>query len=317
MECQTVHEHLSAYLDRDLPLQTRELLDQHFTHCPQCRLTYIQLQTMTAWVRDFPPIEPAPFFLQHVTQRVDQLAKHAAPFFFRRLLGAFPMQVAATLIVVVSAVVLWQITPDIWQGQQAQPPGRIEPWKSQDSTMAPLGDVPSMEPFFEEPPPTPAPLVQAPLRQPVWTWREEPSRLMREVSTMPRLAGLPFEARMGEFALFPSFVLRAADPVQTAQHVWEIVPRLGGALLQAQGMATPADRTTRGPVKVTFSLAAPRYQALLDAIRQLPDTSVVEERLAFIGRELSPGSAGTFRRLEYTPAATTPEMTLVITILPR
>jgi hypothetical protein len=220
-------------------------------------------------------------------------------------------------VLVVSTVVLWQITPDVWQRQQTHPPMQIEPWKLQDSTMVPLGDAPSVEPFFEEPPPMPAPLVQAPLRQPVWTSREEPSRIMREVSSIPRLASLPAEGRVGEFALFPSFVLRAADPVQTAQHVWEIIPRLGGALLQAQGMATPTDQTTRGPVKVTFSLAATRYQAFLDAIRQLPDTAVVEERMAFIGRELSPGSAGTFRRLEYAPAATTPQMTMVITILPR
>jgi hypothetical protein len=317
MECQTVHEHLSAYLDRELPLHTREQLDDHFAHCPPCRFTYTQLQTMTTWVRDFPPIEPSPLFVQQVTQRVDHPAKRSAPLFFRRLLGTFPMQVAAALVLVVSAAVLWQITPDVWQGQQPPPPVRIEPRNAQDSTFAPLADVPAVEPFLEEPAPLPAPLVQVPLRQPVWTSRAEPPRVLREVSSMPQLAGLPAEGRMGEFALFPSFVLRATDPVQTAQHVWETVPRLGGALLQVQGMATPTDQSARGPVTVTFSLAAARYQTFLDAIRQLPDITVVEERLAFIGWELSPGAAGAFRRLEYAPAATTPHMTMVITILPR
>jgi hypothetical protein len=317
MECQTVHEHLSAYLDRDLPLSMRESFDRHLAHCPQCRLTLAQLQTMTAWVRDFPPLEPSPLFLQQVTARADHLAKRSVPLLFRRFMGAFPAQMAAALVLVVSAALLWQIAPDVWQERQDHPPVQSEPWLSGESTMAPAVEVPAAEPLFEEAPPTPAPLVQVPLQRPVFTAREEPLRMVRDVSARPMLAGLPSEGGAGEFAFLPSIMLRAVDPVQTTQQVWEIVPRLGGALLQAQGMATPVGRTARGPVNVTFSLPATRYQALLDAIRQLPNTSVVEERLAFIGREWSPGSAGALRRLDYSQAATTPQMTLVITILPR
>jgi hypothetical protein len=140
---------------------------------------------------------------------------------------------------------------------------------------------------------------------------------MREVSLKPRTADVLAERGVSEFAFFPSYVLRATDPVQTAQQIWEIVPRLGGALLQAQGMVTPADRTMGGQVKVTFSLAANRYPFLLDAIRQLPDTSVIEERMAFISRELPPVPAGALRRLEHLWAATPQPMTSVITILPR
>jgi hypothetical protein len=272
---------------------------------------------MMAWMRDFPPIEPSPLFLQQVTKRVDHLRKGSAVLLFRRLVGALPMQVAAAVALVASAAVLWQATPHIWRGQQARPPVWVEPWSSQEQTMAPVVDAPSYEPLFEEALPAPVPLVQAPLRRPVLAGREEPLRMVRDVSTMPTWPGQAPEGRTAELTLFPSFVLRAADPVQTAQQVWEIVPHLGGALLYAQGMATPAGRAARGPVKVTFVMAANGYQALLDAIRRLPNTSMVEERVAFIGRELSPGSAGAFQRLDYAQGATPPPMTSAIIILPR
>ncbi len=317
MECQTVREHLSAYLDHDLPLAMRALFDRHLAHCPPCRRTLAQLQTMTAWVRDFPPLEPSPLFLQQVTTRVDHLAKRSVPLLFRRFFGAFPTQMAAALVLVVSATLLWRMAPDIWQEQQVHPTVQSEPWMSGESTLAPTVEAPAVEPLLEEALPTPLPLVQAPLQRPAFTTREEPLRMVRDVSARPIWAGLPSEGRAGEFAFFPSIILRAADPVQTTQQVWEIVPRFGGALLQAQGMATPAARKARGPVNVTFSLPASRYQALLDAVRQLPNTSVAEERMAFFGREWSPGAAGGLRHLNYAQATTPPQMTLVITILPR
>jgi hypothetical protein len=95
------------------------------------------------------------------------------------------------------------------------------------------------------------------------------------------------------------------------------VPRTGGALLQSQGMVTPAGRASRGPVRLSLSIAVDRYQALLDAIRQLPGTAVTEERMALIGRELPLGSPGSLWRIEHAQPAKAPLMTLVITILPR
>jgi hypothetical protein len=112
-------------------------------------------------------------------------------------------------------------------------------------------------------------------------------------------------------------MLRAADPVQAVQQIWELVPSTGGELLQSQGMVTPADRTLQGVVRLTLSIAADHYPALLDAIRQLPNTMIAEERMAIIGRELPLGSPGSLQRIEHSHAAKTPQMTLVITILRR
>jgi hypothetical protein len=319
MDCRTVHDQLSTYLDHDVPLQTRLLLDQHFEACPQCRHELAQLHTMTTWVRDFPLIEPSSRFLQDVRERVARVPTRSPLPFFRRLAGAFPLQAAAALVVVVSAVVVWQMTPHLWRGQvqEVEPPARSEPWFSRERSVTPILDAPTFEPMLEESFPTPAPLVQAPLRRPGFMAREEFVRFWRELPPMPLPTGMQAEGRVGEVSLFPSLTLRAADPVQTAQQIWELVPRTGGALLQSQGMVTPAGRASRGPVRLSLSIAVDRYEALLDAIRQLPGTAVTEERMAIIGRELPLGSPGSLWRIEHAQPAKAPLMTLVITILPR
>jgi hypothetical protein len=147
--------------------------------------------------------------------------------------------------------------------------------------------------------------------------REEFVRYGRELPALPQFTGMPTEGRVGAVALFPSLTLRAADPVQTAQQIWELVPRTGGELLQSQGMITPADRSLRGTVRLTLSIAMDHYQALLDTIRQLPDTILTEERMAVISGEGILGSSSSLRYVEHAPATETPQLTLVITIIRR
>jgi Putative zinc-finger len=319
MDCRTVHDHLSTYLDHDVPLQTRLMLDQHFESCPNCRHDLTQLHMITAWVRDFPRIQPSPMFLQHVRERVEPLAHRSRLPFFRRLAAAIPLQAAAALVLVVSAALVWQMMPDVWWGQtqEVAPPPRIEPWISRESGVTPFWDTPPFEAPFEESSPTPAPLVQALPRRPGFMAREEFVRYGRELPAMPLLTGMQAEGRVGTVAFFPSLMLQAADPAQAVQQIWEIVPSAGGELLQSQGMVTPADRTLEGMVRLTLSIAAARYPALLNAIRQLPETTVTEERMAIIGRELSLGAPVSLQRIEHSQSAYTPQMTVVITILRR
>jgi anti-sigma factor RsiW len=319
MDCRTVHDHLSTYLDHDVPLHMRLVLDQHFESCPRCCQELAQLHTVTAWVRDFPRLEPSPMFLQHVRDQVKPLPHRSKLPFFRRLAGALPLQVAAALVVVVSATLLWQMTPHVQQGhvREADPSAYKEPWLSREHSVTPILDVPPFDPAFEEPFPTPVPLVQAPPRWSGFKAREEFVRFGREFAAMPLLAGMSAEGWVGEVRFFPSLMLRAADPVQAAQQIWELVPRTGGELLQSQGMVTPADRHSQGSVGLTLSIRADRYQTLLEAIRRLSGITVREERMAIIGRELPLASSGSLWRVEHSQVATIPQMTLVITILRR
>jgi hypothetical protein len=318
MDCRTVRDYLSSYLDHDVSLQIRPRLDQHFELCSTCRQELAQLHKSTAWVRDFPLIEPSHMFLQHVRERVENLPPQSRPPFFRRLAAAIPLQAAAALAVVVGAALVWQVTPHVWRRPtEVTPPPRIEPWSAREHRVTPVLDVPPFEAPLEESLPIPAPLVQGPSRRPGLVAREEFVRYGRELPVFSQFPGMPAEGRVGTVALFPSLTLRAADPVQIAQQIWELVPRTGGELLQSQGMITPADRTLRGTVRLTLSIAADHYQALLDTIRQLPDATLTEERMAVIGGEGVLESSGSLRYIEHAPATKNPQLTLVITIIRR
>ena len=320
MDRRTVHDHLSTYLDQDVPLQTRRMLDQHLESCPNCCHELSRLHTMTTWVRDFPRIEPSPMFLQHIRKHVEHLPHRSTLSFFRRLAGALPLQMAAALAVVVSSALIWQMAPQVRQGQVQEadsPPAHIEPWMSRERRVTPMLDLPSFEPAFEESWSTPPSLVQAPPRWSGFIAREEFQRVGHEVAAMPVLSGIPAGGRISEVAFFPSLTLRAADPVQAAQQIWELVPKTGGELLQSQGMVTPADHTSRGVVGLTLAITADRYQTFLEAIRQISGTTVTEERMAIIGRELPLALSGSLRRIDHSHVAKAPPMTLVITILRR
>lgn len=319
MDCRTAHDHLSAYLDHAVPAATREVLDDHLGACPRCRRELTQLQTVMAWVRDLPTIEPSPSFLQEVRERVEHISRRSPVPFFRRLAGVLPLQVAAVVLLAVSTVLLFQMTPQVWQRRtrQIEPAARIEPQTTRERTLAPAFEAPLFEQMPEELAPPLAPLVHAPAARPVFTLREEPLRTAQEQPGMSMLVRLQPERRASELTAFPSVILWAADPIQAAQQVSELAPRVGGALLEPRGIATRAGRISRGPVHVALSIAPDRYQALLDGIRQLPDTTVVEERVAFIGREVWQGPSTSTFLPEHPLEAPIPRFTLVITILPR
>jgi hypothetical protein len=274
---------------------------------------------MAAWVGDFPLIEPSPAFLQHVCARVEHLPHRSWPLFFRRLFAALPLQAAAAVVVVVSAALVWQMTPGLWRGEVAEvePPARIEPRMSHERGVSPFPELLPFEPMLDESFPTPVPLVQALPRWPAAGSREVFVRVGHELSAMPLLARPPTPGRISEVVFSPSLTLRATDPVQAAQQIWELVPTTGGELLQSQGMVTPADRTSHGIVRLTLAITADRYQALLEAIHQLPGTAVTEERMASVGRDVLQWSPGHLRRVVHAQPAKAALMTLIITILPR
>jgi predicted anti-sigma-YlaC factor YlaD len=319
MDCQTAHDHLSAYLDHTLTMPTRELLDTHLGECPQCRRELRQLQTVIAWVRDLPTIQPSPTFLPQVHERVEQLSRRSLSFFFRRLAGALPLPIAAALMLVVSTALFWQLAPQVWQQhtQPQEPAAPIRPPISLDRLSEPAGEVPSLEPMVEDLGPVPLPLVYAPAARPVATWGERSRSSMAELPDRSMGTGLQSAGPGREITLFPRVILRAADPGQVAQQMGAVVGRLGGTLLESRRMATPAGRTEREPWRVVLSLRADSYQSLLDAIRRFPGIAVVEERGTLVGHKRQEGSPASSWQAETPQEARSSRLTLVIMILPR
>ena len=319
MNCRTVQDYLSSYFDYDVPRQTRLVLDQHLASCPRCCYELAQFHTLTAWVRDFPLIEPSPMFLQQVREQVERLPHRSKLPFFRRLAGALPLQVAAAMVVVVSAALVWQMRPHVQQGQvqEVHPPAHSEPWLSHERSMAPVLDAPPIEPAFEESLPIPAPLVQAAPRWAGLMLHEEVVRVGREFPGIPRLTGMPAGGGPVRSHSSRASHCEQPTPLRPPNRFWELVPRTGGELLQSQGMVTPADRTSRGIVRLTVSIKADHYPMFLEAIRQLSGITVTEERMAIIGRELPQASAGALWRVGHSQVAKTPQLILVMTILRR
>jgi len=95
MDCQTVRTHLSAYIDWALARPTRQQLDTHLGTCPECREELAQLETTIAWVRDLPPIEPSPAFLQRVYERIERLRTSIPLHLLHPLVGTVPSSLSA------------------------------------------------------------------------------------------------------------------------------------------------------------------------------------------------------------------------------
>ncbi len=313
MDCRTAHSHLSAYLDRALPVPMRERLDTHLGVCLPCRRELAQLQTVISWVRDLPAVEPSPVFLQKLCERVEDIPRRFALRFFRRLSGALPLQVAAAVVLAVSTVVLLRMVPQIGQQQTQsnEPSPRVAPQISRGRNVAPAAEGPPFDHMPQELGPALIPLVQVPAARPALTWREEPRQSTRGRPGLSFLSIPRGEAEISELTL------RATDPLQAAQHMAEALRRVGGAPLEPQRIAPPMGSAVQGPLKVTISLPAEHYQPLLEAIRQLPGTIVAEERILRVGRELWQGMGSSPWRAEYPQETAVPQFTLVITILPR
>lgn len=187
----------------------------------------------------------------------------------------------------------------------------------QDRAISPPGEAFPFESLLEDLGPSPTPLVQVPVARPAFSRGEERWRGLRDQPGISIMAGLRPTGWVGELIPVPSLILRAADPGQTAQQIGEIVQRVGGALLESPGVAMLASRASRVPMKLVLSFAPDRYQALLEAIRQLPSAVVAEERMALIGDELWLGPSPSPLQAGQPQEIVVQRSTLVITILPR
>lgn len=70
LDCTTVRQELSAYIDDELPSAERQEIEQHLAVCPSCFAEYIQLQATSAILRSLKEIEPPPGFKDRVKERL-------------------------------------------------------------------------------------------------------------------------------------------------------------------------------------------------------------------------------------------------------
>ena len=70
MNCVQAEEHFSAHLEDALDYQTLQDLESHLTACEACRGEYVRFQDSVHAVHQLPQIEPSPYFMSTLQQRL-------------------------------------------------------------------------------------------------------------------------------------------------------------------------------------------------------------------------------------------------------
>jgi hypothetical protein len=142
MTCHDAREQLSALLDDALAAAERAAIEAHLATCAECRRELDGLRETVTLLRRVPPVHAPAGFVDRV-----MTAAHRPPW-SRRLLDALfrplrvklPLEAAAVLLVAVSALYVYQHTPEVQQ---------LAPRDTRESTAPP---EPSSPPAASQPP---------------------------------------------------------------------------------------------------------------------------------------------------------------------
>ena len=75
MNCLQAEEHFSAHFEDTLDYQTLQDFDGHLSACEACQREYTRFQGAVKSVQHLPQIEPSPYFMSTLQQRLDTVAR--------------------------------------------------------------------------------------------------------------------------------------------------------------------------------------------------------------------------------------------------
>ncbi|RKU06836.1 hypothetical protein C6503_25080 [Candidatus Poribacteria bacterium] len=70
MNCLQAEEHFSAHLEDTLDYQTLQGFEEHIAECEACQHEYARFQESVKAVQELPQIEPSPYFMSTLQQRL-------------------------------------------------------------------------------------------------------------------------------------------------------------------------------------------------------------------------------------------------------
>ncbi len=70
MNCVQAEEHFSAHLEDTLDYETLQDFENHLTECEACQGEYVRFQDSVNAVQQLPQIEPSPYFMSTLQQRL-------------------------------------------------------------------------------------------------------------------------------------------------------------------------------------------------------------------------------------------------------
>lgn len=109
-KCQDIEPLLSLYAEGILADAEKRAVEEHLTDCAACRKELAYLQKAGQLVDRLSPVEAPPWFEQKIMARVRKEAqkKNSARKWFYPLRFKIPLQIAATLVIVVLAVYIYR-----------------------------------------------------------------------------------------------------------------------------------------------------------------------------------------------------------------
>ncbi len=72
MNCQQAEEHFSAHFEDTLDYQTLQGFEEHLAACEACQQEYDRFQESVKAVQQLPQIEPSPYFMPTLLQRISE-----------------------------------------------------------------------------------------------------------------------------------------------------------------------------------------------------------------------------------------------------
>jgi hypothetical protein len=111
MECRSIREKLSAYIENHLSSEEKVQIKEHLEICRHCRASLEDLKKTMEYTRDLEEMEPPPWLAQKVMNKVREEAGQKKGV-LQRLFSPFhikvPLEAAAMIVIVVVAVYVYK-----------------------------------------------------------------------------------------------------------------------------------------------------------------------------------------------------------------
>lgn len=105
MNCETMEELLSAYIDGEATAEERQTVEQHIASCASCRAALQDFSTVQTLSRMLPVLDAPQGFRQRVTERVERTSR--TWFRIRQFAPRFALGTIA-LLLISTGVLFWQ-----------------------------------------------------------------------------------------------------------------------------------------------------------------------------------------------------------------
>ena len=112
MNCLQAEEHFSAHFEDTLDYQTLRGFEEHLAACEACQQEYARFQESVKAIQQLPQIEPSPYFMPTLLQRITEEqreidgVKGIATTGWKQLLGVFhrPVWAISSILVLILAI---------------------------------------------------------------------------------------------------------------------------------------------------------------------------------------------------------------------